>query len=192
MSAQKRAKPQVISVGDRVAFFTAGHRKDAHNGRQEGTVVRIRTRRSRKLQRMMRYIPVSADTAEMLSGVSVAEVSTDSGVLWTLPVMRLTRLGTGDLEKARGIKSNLLQSREEHYDSRRSTAKEHNLSSLKEGAQIEVKFGDIGWARRTFIKLSSTGRVQYMNQFGRTRWTDPRWVRVLGSTGEEKGTKTHG
>ena len=147
----------------------------------EGTVTRIRIKNRRKLAQLESRLGVNSG----MSRTMVAEISVIGSGLWTVPVHSCTVVAAAkpeEIEQAHehvnGIKSSISNAIYARKNRNFEAANNNGLLNLKANDPIEIKFRDIGWAPRFFIRWTTTGTVIYRDRYNQERRCKTQFVRL--------------
>lgn len=171
---------QEISQGMKVSF-------EARGQKHEGVVTRVRIKNRRKLAALEERLCVRFGLS---SRYMVAEITVDK-TLWTVPTSRctiITKAAPEERDTAHQVAQEVKSSYTNRIYARKTrnyeAARDNGLMDLKANAQIEVKFRDVGWQPRFFVRFNTSGSVVYRDRFNNERRTPTQFVRLPRPEGE--------
>lgn len=160
-----------VNLGTKVEFRTDSGTKVT------GVVARLRDRTSRGVNRDIRQSTdndVSVKVAEVVKGSSYWVVPLTKLSIVSAPTRTSREKAVKDLSR---IKRALKDRERKSKESRSTKVDRRNLSELKPGSPILVRFGD-SWMRATFLQFTESKRVKFERN-GVTDIAEPHRVRKI-------------
>jgi len=164
-----------FNIGDKVMF------KSSRGKTIQGLIARFTTKTSRKRQRLARQLGINdSGTTEM------AEIAMEDEVgYWKVPLHMLTLVKKASkkdvnkaIEKISDAKHKIAESKHKRALQNQEKIENRGLEDLKPGDEIEVKFKGGYWLKRKFRKISASGKIGFVGQYGKNRWAHPETVRI--------------